>query len=206
MVIKNNAMNESKKTYNKFYYQKNRDRLIASARLYWKNHKEQISGKRKAQYQLNRETILAEKKQYHQQNSERIRAYCQENKERRNAQSKAYHVANKDRLNEAHKLRRSANPEIARIYNRKRRCLKYGCGHEPYPNQYIFERDAWECGICGRKINKRLKHPDPLSGSIDHIIPLSKGGNDSLLNVQAAHLRCNLGKNAALCGQLRLIG
>ena len=90
------------------------------------------------------------------------------------------------------------------VYRRKRRALKKGVRHEDYSNNYIFERDGWMCGICGRKINKRLKHPNRLSVSIDHIVPLSLGGDDRPINVQAAHLRCNLGKNARNTGQLRM--
>ena len=101
---------------------------------------------------------------------------------------------------------RKANPEKARLHSRKRRALKLGNGHETYTEGYIFERDGWICGICGRKINKRLKYPDPYSKSIDHIIPVIRGGADAPINIQAAHLRCNMSKNAGCGGQLRLIG
>lgn len=36
-----------------------------------------------------------------------------------------------------------------------------------------------------------LKCPDPGSPSIDHILPISKGGNDTIANVQLAHFECN---------------
>ena len=72
---------------------------------------------------------------------------------------------------------------------------------------YIAERDKFRCGLCGGKVNMKLTHPDPLFGSIDHIIPLSRGGSNDLSNLQLAHLRCNLSKNDRPVGeQLRLIG
>lgn len=55
----------------------------------------------------------------------------------------------------------------------------------------IGERDNWICNICGEKIDKNLKYPNPMSASLDHIIPLSKGGQHSYDNVHIAHLYCN---------------
>ena len=48
------------------------------------------------------------------------------------------------------------------------------------------------CGICGRPVDFDKKFPDPWSATIDHIIPLTKGGNPAALeNMQLAHLQCN---------------
>jgi len=44
----------------------------------------------------------------------------------------------------------------------------------------------------------RLAWPDPGSKSIDHILPLSKGGSHSQENVQWAHLVCNTRKGNRL--------
>lgn len=55
----------------------------------------------------------------------------------------------------------------------------------------IGERDNWICNICGKPVDKNLKYPDPMSPSLDHIIPLSKGGKHSEDNIHIAHLRCN---------------
>jgi 5-methylcytosine-specific restriction endonuclease McrA len=72
---------------------------------------------------------------------------------------------------------------------------------------YIAERDKFRCGLCGGRVDMKLQHPDPLFGSIDHIVPLSRGGTNDLANLQLAHLRCNLSKNdRGGDEQLRLIG
>lgn len=52
------------------------------------------------------------------------------------------------------------------------------------------------CGICGAPVDKTLKAPDPLSPTIDHIIPIAKGGHPSdLANLQLAHRWCNRQKS-----------
>lgn len=58
----------------------------------------------------------------------------------------------------------------------------------------VFERDGWACGICGGEVDKTLKHPDPMSASIDHVVALSNGGTHTWDNVQCAHLTCNVAK------------
>jgi 5-methylcytosine-specific restriction endonuclease McrA len=55
------------------------------------------------------------------------------------------------------------------------------------------------CGICGRPVNFDKKFPDPWSATIDHIIPLVKGGDPAQLeNMQLAHLQCNRIKSSKL--------
>lgn len=69
----------------------------------------------------------------------------------------------------------------------------------------IAVRDKFRCGLCGGRVDMALKHPDALFGSIDHIVPLSRGGTNDLANLQLAHLRCNLEKRDRGEQQLRLI-
>ena len=52
------------------------------------------------------------------------------------------------------------------------------------------------CAICGQLVDKTLKYPHPMSATIDHIIPVSKGGHPSdLENLQLAHFYCNRQKS-----------
>ena len=51
------------------------------------------------------------------------------------------------------------------------------------------------CALCGEPVDKRIKYPDPYAATIDHIIPVSKGGHPSdLENLQLAHFKCNRDK------------
>jgi HNH endonuclease. len=55
------------------------------------------------------------------------------------------------------------------------------------------------CGICGRPVDFDKKFPDPWSATIDHIVPVIKGGDPtSLENLQLAHSYCNRQKSTKL--------
>ena len=55
------------------------------------------------------------------------------------------------------------------------------------------------CGICGKPVDFSFKNPHPLAPTVDHIIPVSKGGHPSdLSNLQLAHRCCNREKSDKL--------
>lgn len=71
----------------------------------------------------------------------------------------------------------------------------------------LAERDGWRCHICGRKVSKTAMHPQPVSASVDHLVPISLGGEHSYRNTALAHFGCNAQKHTRAVGeQLRLIG
>lgn len=54
----------------------------------------------------------------------------------------------------------------------------------------LLERDGPACWICRQPMD--LTRPGvPLSPSLDHVIPASRGGDDSDANARLAHLVCN---------------
>ena len=60
------------------------------------------------------------------------------------------------------------------------------------------------CGICGNPVDKTLKWPNPLCATVDHIIPVIKGGHpNDLHNLQLAHWCCNRQKSDKLQQQIR---
>lgn len=87
-----------------------------------------------------------------------------------------------------------------REQDRKRRDQMRAAGPvESFTTSEIGNRDGWVCGIC--QDTSRLVDPGPhapraLSSSLDHIIPVSGGGQHARANVRIAHLWCNVERNS----------
>jgi len=62
----------------------------------------------------------------------------------------------------------------------------------------LFEMHNWMCCICDTKIDKSLRFPHPLAATVEHKIPLCKGGTHTWNNVAPAHAMCNFEKGDAL--------
>jgi 5-methylcytosine-specific restriction endonuclease McrA len=92
----------------------------------------------------------------------------------------------------------------------KARARLYGVRYEHVDRTAIYQRDGWRCQLCGRKTlsrgirNKKTHRLHPRSPSIDHITPMSRGGDHVESNCQCACLSCNVRKHARLIGQRRL--
>lgn len=92
-------------------------------------------------------------------------------------------------------------------YHRRRAQQRATRSGAPVLRDAIGDRDRWKCGACGKKVNRNIAYPDPRSPSMDHVIPLSKGGEHTPENVRITHLECNLAKGDRGGGeQLLLVG
>lgn len=69
---------------------------------------------------------------------------------------------------------------------------------ESFDRVEIFERDGWICQLCMEPTVRGAAWPNQLMPSLDHIIPVSKGGKHSRANAQTSHLGCNIRKGAKL--------
>jgi len=78
---------------------------------------------------------------------------------------------------------------------------------EHVSRHYIFKRDGYCCQICGKKLAMSKAAPHPKSPTLDHIIPIARGGTHERSNLQAAHFICNaLKSDGAAADQLLLLG
>lgn len=58
----------------------------------------------------------------------------------------------------------------------------------------ICERDKWICQICNKKVDKNVEYPNLKVASLDHIIPVSKGGSSDISNLRLTHYICNISR------------
>jgi 5-methylcytosine-specific restriction endonuclease McrA len=78
---------------------------------------------------------------------------------------------------------------------RRRKRIRQG---ERIKAREIYERDEWTCKLCGLPVERKAKGKHPWKATLDHVIPLAKGGRHCKNNVQCAHWKCNNEKGDSL--------
>lgn len=79
----------------------------------------------------------------------------------------------------------------------KRKALERGAtvAQQFHPFE-VFDRDGWKCQICGIKTPKELRGSyKPNAPELDHIVPISKGGQHTMTNAQTSCRSCNGAKS-----------
>ena len=122
----------------------------------------------------------------------------EERRAKKKACDKAYRETHKDKK-AAYRVAawQKANPDKCRDINARRRALKRGATVDPVSRAVVFERDRGICHLCGKRV-------DPKDWHLDHIVPLSQGGEHSYKNVAVSHPTCNMRKHNKIRGQFRL--
>ena len=80
-------------------------------------------------------------------------------------------------------------------YHRRKAIKKGASTGRPVRLAEIRDRDRNRCHLCNLLVPSKA-WPHPLSPSLDHVVPLIRGGAHDPDNVRLAHLRCNTEKGA----------
>lgn len=172
--------------------------------------KEEKSEYDRKRYIAQRESKLAYMKEYRKNHPEVREAWANKNRDKINANKRAWRDSNRDKVLEQRKAyeqtdrakvlqkaRRDKwvldNPlkaqESKSFHVRKRRGLLGGNG-KISKSVLSTLLENMNCGICGSPIDGKYH--------IDHIIPVSKGGEHVIENLQLTHPICNLRKGAKI--------
>lgn len=89
-----------------------------------------------------------------------------------------------------------ARTKRVKYYSPKRRAI-YAKGDDINALE-LFEKHDWMCCLCGKKINRYLRVPNWGAATIEHIIPISMGGQHIWENVAPAHYYCNMTKGNSM--------
>lgn len=100
---------------------------------------------------------------------------------------------------------RCAKRSINRIQRKRERARLRTLKVEAVDPTKVFDRDGWRCHLCGRKTPRRLRGTyHDRAPQLDHILPLSCGGEHSYANTACACKACNAAKGGMPMGQLML--
>lgn len=110
--------------------------------------------------------------------------YRKENALKIKQQKSEYYFINKQYVIDRNREWRGNNPDKILSKNQRRRAHKNNVEVKFVDPKFIYARDNGFCKLCGGNV-------DVASMTIDHIIPLSKGGSHTEENLQLAHRGCN---------------
>lgn len=92
--------------------------------------------------------------------------------------------------------KRAADAVLKRIDKSKRKAVLKGATIERVDPFDVFDRDGWKCMLCGIDTPKAKRGTqDDDAPELDHVIPISKGGEHSHANTQCSCRKCNLFKS-----------
>lgn len=100
--------------------------------------------------------------------------------------NRANHLAAQTRPERA--VQRKANKDL-------RRASKMTDDAEQFERSEIYDRDGWVCQLCFEPVSPDALYPDHMSASLDHVVPLAKGGSHTRANAALAHWICNTTKS-----------
>ena len=64
----------------------------------------------------------------------------------------------------------------------------------------LHRRDGGICGLCLKPVDPAIRYPHPGAATVDHIVPITRGGTQDDDNLQLAHARCNTSKGNRVGG------
>ncbi len=196
---------ECERARSRAYRDQNREKTRESGRRYAASHREERRAYQREYVKANRELLKAKQEAYRAENRdallERGRLRYRENAEVLRQKRRDYYEANRELERERARKWHKENPEKSRAISARRRALMAGADVAEFVSRdYVIARDRSRCHIC-----KKLCRRDEIH--IDHLVPLTRGGEHSARNLAVACAPCNRRKkNGAANDQLMLVG
>ena len=148
------------------------------------------------------------RRRYRENNAEKLReidaryrANLSEDKRRARAEtSRQWRADNPDRTRETRARWAAENQDVIYGHLDKRRALMASVEFLPFSTAELLDTYGTDCHLCGKPVDLSAPRWAAREGweyglHVDHVIPLSKGGEHSLANCRPAHGICNLRKS-----------
>jgi len=188
---------EEKKEYNRQYYLAHKEEIKEGSRQYWLAHKEERR-EYMCQYRFDHKEALKEcKRQYQLSHKEHKRLYQITHKEELKESKRQYYLTHKEEQREsARKYRQTPEGKAARQRgNSARRANMALIANTLTCEEWyaILDEHEFKCAYCGCNLLDMFNPP-----TRDHVIPISKGGDNVKENIVPACNGCNSKKGAKL--------
>lgn len=177
---------EEKPATTEYFYKKADSSLRAECKVcskkncneYYNNNKEKLIKKADKWNKANPEKTRLKNQKWRKNNSQKIKI-----------SSKTWIKNNLDK----HRANK-------RSQQNRRKAKKKGNGWEPYTEEQMLSKYGSICYLCNEEIDFKAPRQCGKPGWersfwIEHVIPVSKGGPDTLDNVRPSHGLCNLNKS-----------
>jgi hypothetical protein len=196
------AHKKEEKAYNKKYRNENKDVLKENRKKYCEDHPDEVKACGKKYREEHKEQIKINKKRYNDAHKEEGKKRCKLYREAHKEEMRTYYIKyskeNVDKIKKSMWIyQHTPNGKLAMKNTNHRRRVNQN--NTPLHNQptlaqcdKIIESQNNRCALCGRIFSDELKP------TMDHIVPLSKGGPHSSDNIQALCHSCNSSKWANL--------
>lgn len=166
-------------------------------RQYYQSHKAESAEQSRVWREGNHDRHIQNKRRWYSLNSDRAATYWQSyyakhkvrlNQKNREIDAPSYYAQNRERVIGRVGAWRTANPTKARAIKHRYRSRRKNA-----PGSFTAEEWALLCELYGYRC---LACGQMVKLTVDHIVPLSEGGSNSIDNIQPLCHSCNSSKNA----------
>lgn len=146
---------------------------------------------KKEYYDTHRDEILAKNKEYRERNKELLQSRAKESRERHKAKriegNRRWRQSNQEKIREW----KRNNKERAVVLQQKRKATQKGNGGSFSVEEWTCLKNMFGnyCLCCGRR---------DMVLAVDHVIPISKGGKNTVDNLQPLCTSCNSKKRTKI--------
>ncbi len=174
------------------YYEKNKVQINLSRREYYKKNREKCRETGRKWHEAHRDYDKKYRIKNKERDAQRKKEYQTENRDKIRARQKKYYSKNKEKIAQRVKLyRQTLNGKLKKLaIDYKYRAREKNCEINDLTSTQIkvLLKKTKVCNVCNKKLFSKDKK------ALDHIIPLSRGGSNTLSNMQVIHLSCNSSK------------
>ena len=180
------------KEYQKQWREENEEYIREYKQQYYEDNKDDIKEYKKQWYEENKEYCKEQRRKYYKNNKNNIKENVKQWRENNPEKVKQWRENNPEKV----KQWRENNPEKVFNQHQRRRQLEEEQGNGISKEQWLemMEFFDWECAYSGIEFSSYNKDKDR---TIDHIIPLSEGGENEIWNLIPMYMPYNSSKGTS---------